>query len=147
MSLHWESCWITFYLTERPCLKAKAVIDILRSSIKIAKCDTNKFAWCLRLILVLSEIFKDKKFQDAGLGKNVLIHLSITFRAANKTSVNIIRVFKAFIKTFPKNEVISCNGGLVLLWNHSYLLTIYTNCPTVGSQLLHQHSKVVSSLN
>ena len=49
-----------------------------------------------------------KNFQDAGFGKNDLLPVSITIRAANKIPVNILWAIKAtFSGTSLKNEVLA----------------------------------------
>ena len=81
----------------------------------------------------------------------------ITIRA-NKILVNILGTFKATSRGMsPKKEVIRCNGivyvsdsvtGFFLLYETMvHLLIINKDFPTIGSQLLHQHSKVVVSSN
>ena len=99
-----------------------------------------------------------KNFQYAGFGKNDLLPVSITIRTANKIPVNILGAFRAaFSGWFPKNELISCNGiiyvsdsvtGFFLQYETMIdLLIINRDFPTIGSQLPHQHSKVITNLN
>ena len=68
-------------------MKAKAIIDNLHASIKVAKCGTNKFAWFFSCYWCT--VNKDKKDQDADFTKNVLIYVSLTIRPVNKIPVTL----------------------------------------------------------
>ena len=58
-----------------------------------------------------SNLWGQKNFQDAGFGKNDLLPVTITIRAANKIQVNILGAFRATVSGMsPKNEVVSCNS-------------------------------------
>ena len=90
-----------------------------------------------------------ENFQGAGFGKNDLLLVSITIRAANKISVNISDALRAtFSKMSLNNKVVSCNSinydsdlvtGFFLSYETMVELLIINRCfPTVGSQLPHQ---------
>ena len=98
---------------DRKKLRKAKTLDHPRASIKITKYGTNKFIMVSALADTGSQsnLWGWKNFQDAGFGKNDLLPVSITIRAANKIPVNILGAFRAtFSGTSPKNEVISCNG-------------------------------------
>ena len=80
--------------------------------------------------------------------------VSITIRAVNKIPINILGAFKAnFSGMSPKEEVIRCDGIVyvsdsVTGFFFSYesmvdLLIINKDFPTIGSQLPHQHCKLL----
>ena len=98
-----------------------------------------------------SDLWGWKNFQDADFGKNDLLPVSITIRAANKIPVNILGAFRAtFSGMSPKNKVISYNGviyvsdsvtGIFLSYETIVDLLINNiDFPTIGYQLRHQHS-------
>ena len=147
---------------DRKKLRKAKTLDHPRASIKITKYGTNKFIVVSALAdtSAQSNLWGWNKFHDAGFDKNDLLPLSITIRAANKIPVKILRAFRAtFSGTSPKIEVISCNGiiyvsesvtGLVFFLSYEKmvdLLIIDRDFLTIGSQLPHQHSKVVANLN
>ena len=77
--------------------------------------NTNKFVMVSVLAdtgtLTQSNLRRWKNFQDAGFGKNDLLFVSITIRAANKIPISILGTFKATVSEMsPKNEVVSCNS-------------------------------------
>ena len=80
------------------------------ASVKITKYGSNKLIKVSALADTgaQSNLWGWKNFQDAGFGKKGLLPVSITIRAANKISVNILEDLKAtFNGTSPKNDVIS----------------------------------------
>ena len=92
--------------------KAKATTDHPRESVKIAKRGINKSAWISGFADVgaHSNLWGWNNFQEARICNN-LMPVSITIRAANKISVNILQDFKAtFSAMSPKKEVIRCDG-------------------------------------
>ena len=121
-----------------------------RASIKITKHSINNFAMVSALADTgaLSNLQGWKNFQDAGFGKNDLLPVSITIRAANNIPKNVLGAFRATLSGMsPKNEVFSCNSiiyvsDLVSRFFLSYetmveLLIINRYFPTIGSQLPH----------
>ena len=89
---------------------------------------------------------------------NDLIAVSSTIRTAKKIPIKILSAFRATVSGIsPRNEVVSFIGIIhdsdsVTGFFRSYktmveLLIKNRDFSTIGSQLPHQHSKVVANLN
>ena len=135
-------------------------LDHPRASIKITKYGTNKFVMVSALADTgeQSSLWGWKSFQDAGFSMNDLIAVSSTIRTAKKIPIKILGAFRATVSGIsPRNGVISCIGfihdSVSVTWIFlSYktmveLLIINRDFSTIGSQLPHQHYKVVANLN